>query len=64
MGPNLGGGNEGGAERAPNNNAGGANAEAFDWDALMAEDPVSNTNCRNRSSTPDVGGGRSSHSLQ
>jgi hypothetical protein len=55
------GGNEGGAERAPNNNAGGGNVEEFDWNALMAEDPVPNVNRGNRSPTPDVEGGRSSH---
>jgi hypothetical protein len=57
----FGGGNEGGAARAPNNNSGGGNSKEFDWDALMAEDPVPNTNHGNRSPTPDARGGCNSH---
>ena len=60
-GAEFGGRNEGGTERAPNNNASGINVEVFDWDALMAEDPVPNANCGNCSPTPDIGGGRSNH---
>jgi hypothetical protein len=60
-GAEFGGENEGGAERAPNNNAGGGNTKEFNWDALMAEDPVPNANCGNRFPIPDVEDGRSSH---
>jgi hypothetical protein len=55
------GGNEGGTERAPNNNAGGGNADEYDWNALLAEDPVPSANRGNRSPTPSVGGGHNSH---
>jgi hypothetical protein len=61
-GAEIRGGNEGRAATAPNNKDGGGNADEFDWDALMAEDP--NTNCGNRSPTPAAGGGRSSHGLE
>jgi hypothetical protein len=51
-GAKIGGRNEGGTTTTPNNNGGGGNADEFDWDALMAEDPVPNTNRGNRSLTP------------
>jgi hypothetical protein len=60
-GAEIGGENEGGAARALNNNGGGGNADEFDWDALMAEDPIPNANRGNRSPTPAAKGGRSSH---
>jgi hypothetical protein len=60
-GAEIGGGNEGEAATAPNNNNGGGNADEFDWDALMADNPVPNTNHGNWSPTPAAKCGHSSH---